>query len=105
MAKWFGKVGYEITENTKPGVWEPQITERSYFGDMLSDVAKRSATNKVNDDLSVANRISIVSDPFADQHFSQIKYVEIMGTLWEVSTVEVQRPRLILSVGGAYNGK
>lgn len=105
MAKWFGKVGYEITDNTKPGVWEPQITERPYFGDMLSDVSKRNSTNKVNDDLNVANRISIVSDPFAYQHHSQIKYVEIMGTLWEVSTVEVQYPRLILSVGGVYNGK
>lgn len=105
MAKWFGKVGYEITDNTMPGVWEPQITERPYFGDMLSDISKRSSTNKVNDDLNVANRISIISDPFANQHFSQIKYVEIMGTLWEVSTVEVQYPRLILTVGGVYNGK
>lgn len=105
MAKWFGKVGYEITDNIKSGVWEPQITERPYFGDMLSDVSKRNSTNKVNDDLNVANRISIISDPFANQHFSQIKYVEIMGTLWEVSMVEVQYPRLILTVGGVYNGK
>lgn len=105
MAKWNGKVGYITTEKTKPGVWEPKAVERPYFGDLLDNTYRRTETGKVNDDLSVANKISIVSDPFAYENFSAIKYVEFMGAFWEVSTAQVQYPRIILSLGGVYSGR
>lgn len=102
MAKWFGKVGYSITEETEPGIWEETIVEREYYGDMTSDRRKRQNSGEVNDDINLANVISIVADPFAYQNCSNITYVEIMGSNWKVSDVEVQRPRLILTVGGVY---
>ena len=102
MAKWFGKVGYSITEETEPGIWEETIVEREYYGDMTSDRRKRQNSGEVNDDINLANVISIVADPFAYQNCSNMAYVEIMGSNWKVSDVEVQRPRLILTVGGAY---
>ena len=102
MAKWFGKVGYSITEETEPGIWEETIVEREYYGDMTSDRRKRQNSGEVNDDINLANVISIVADPFAYQNCSNITYVEIMGSKWKVSDVEVQRPRLILTVGGVY---
>lgn len=105
MAKWYGKVGYIIQEEVEPGVWIPTPTERSYYGDLLSGMSKWSSANKVNDDLNVANKVSIMADPFANQHFSHIKYVEFMGALWNVTTIEPQPPRLILTVGGVYNGQ
>lgn len=105
MAKWYGKVGYMQTVNTRPGIWEPQTTEYPYSGDILSNVSKWTSSDKVNDNLDVANRISIVGDPFAYQNFSAIKYVEFMGALWEVKSVEVAFPRLILTIGGVYNGQ
>lgn len=105
MAKWYGKVGYIVTRETEPGIWEPAVTERNYFGDLLSNVSKWSTSSKVNDDLNVANRISIVADPFAYENFSSIKYIEYMNALWEVSSAEVQYPRIILTVGGVYNGE
>lgn len=105
MAKWYGKVGYVTTEKTKPGVWEPKSVERPYSGDVISNTIRRTEAGKVNDDLSVANRISIVADPFAYENFSAIKYVEFMGNFWEVSTAEVQYPRIILTVGGVYSGR
>lgn len=105
MAKWNGKVGYITTEKTKPGVWEPKATERPYFGDVISNTIRRTEAGKVNDDLSVANRISIVADPFAYENFSALKYVEFMGNFWEVSTAEVQYPRIILTIGGVYSGR
>lgn len=104
MAKWYGKVGYILNEETKPGVWQPSPTERQYFGDLLTNMAKWSSSGQVNDNLDVANKISIVADPFAYQNFSKIRYVEFMDALWKVTSVEVQRPRLILTVGGVYNG-
>ena len=102
MAKWFGKVGYSITEETEPGIWEETIIEREYYGDMTSDRRKRQNSGEINDDINLANVISIVADPFAYQNCSNMAYVEIMGSNWKVSDVEVQRPRLILTVGGVY---
>ena len=105
MAKWYGRVGYVETKEIEPGVWEPAVTERPYFGDLLKNVSKWVAnTNSVNDNLNVANQISIVADPYAYQHFSSVRYVEFMGTMWDVTSVEPQYPRLILSIGGVYDG-
>lgn len=105
MAKWYGRVGYVETVETGPGIWEPSVTERHYFGDLLKYVSKWSTnTNSVNDNLNVANQISIVADPYAYQHFSSIKYVEFMDTMWLVTSSELQHPRIILTVGGVYNG-
>ena len=106
MAKWYGKVGYIVSTEVEPGVWLPKPVERNYYGDVLSNTSKwANASNKVNDDLNVSNRISILADPFAYRTFNAIKYVEFMGALWDVTNVEVQYPRLILSVGGVYNGE
>ena len=34
----------------------------------------------------------------------RMAYAEIMGTKWKISEVEVQYPRLILTIGGVWNG-
>ena len=105
MAKWYGRVGYVKTVETEPGIWEPEVKERPYYGDLLKNVSKWATnTNSVNDNLNIANQISIVADPYAYQHFSSIKYVEFMGAMWDVTSVEPQYPRLILTVGGVYDG-
>lgn len=104
MAKWYGKVGYITTVETEPGIWDSIPVEKPYFGDLMKNVSKWSTSAKVNDDLNVANQISIVADPFAYQNFSSIKYIEFMGAFWDVTSVEVQHPRLILTIGGVYNG-
>lgn len=103
MAKYFGNIGYAVTEEVKPGVWEPQIVEREYFGDVTRIINRNQSTDKVNDNVVVSNAISIVADPFANKNFSTIVYAEYMGVLWKVSSVEVQFPRLILSIGEVYN--
>lgn len=104
MAKWFGKIGYAITSETEPGVWEPTIVEKSYYGDLTSDRRKRQNSGEVNDNINLANVISIIADPFAIQNCSYMAYAEVMGTRWKISDIEVQYPRLILTVGGVYNG-
>ena len=103
MGKWFGKVGYAVTEETEPGLWEEVITEREYYGDAFNERWKRQRGD-VNDDITVSQTISIVADPFAYQHCSNIIYVEYMGDKWKVSDVEHAYPRLKLIMGGVYNG-
>lgn len=104
MSKWFGKIGYATTKETTPGVWEEVITEREYFGDVYRNTRKLQSASQVNDDINVSNEISIVADPFARDNFYSMRYVEFMGTKWKVSNIEVQYPRLNLTIGGVYNG-
>lgn len=105
MAKFYGKIGYGETVETKPGNWEEQITERPYYGDLIRNMRRLQSSDKVNDDIVVSNQISIVADPFACQNFHQMRYVEFMGANWKITGVEVQYPRLILEIGGVYNDR
>lgn len=105
MAKWYGKVGYAISKETEPGIWEEEVVERSYYGELTRNTCKFQLSGTVNDNIDISNEISIVADPFAYENFHAIRYVEYMGANWNVNSVEPKRPRLILSVGGVYNGK
>ena len=104
MAKWFGAIGFAETVETVPGVWEEKIIERNYYGDLIRNKRLLQNASQVNDNINVANEISIVADPFANNHFHSMRYAEFMGTKWKISNVEVQYPRLILTIGGEYNG-
>lgn len=104
MAKWAGKVLYVETEETVPGVWVEQPTERFYYGDILTQNRRLESSGNLNDDINVSNRISIVADPYAYDHFHNMRSIEFEGARWKVTSVEVQRPRLILTLGGLYNG-
>ncbi len=105
MAKFYGAIGYSITEEVKPGVYAEKITERMYYGDLQRNTRRLQTASQVNDDIEISNEISIVADPFANENFHLMKYAEFMGTKWKVTSVEVQYPRLILTVGGLYNGE
>lgn len=106
MARYCGEIGYaETNVETAPGVWEDVIKERTYFGDVLRISRQlETVTDKVNGDISIGNSFSIVADAYAYENFFAMRYIKWMGTYWAVTNVEVQRPRLILSVGGVYNG-
>lgn len=110
MARFFGKVGYgqseetETEDETGSGVWVDQITERSYYGDVLQNMRNLRQGDNLTPDLSVQNLISIVADAYANEHFHAIRYVEWAGVLWTVSNVDVQSPRLLLTLGEVYHG-
>lgn len=101
--KWYGSIGFAELKETTPGVWTPEITERNYRGDLVRNTRRLQSTDQVNDDININNQISIVADPYANMKFHTIKYATFMGTKWKVSDIEVQYPRLILSLGGVYN--
>lgn len=107
MAKFYGKVGFVYTaeEPEDSGIWVEKTVEREYYGDVNRVVRRWDSGQKINDDINVNNEISILSDPFVVQNIPWIKYVLWNGVKWEVSSVEVQYPRLTLSIGGVYNGQ
>jgi len=104
MAKFHGEIGYSSSTETAPGVWTDIITKREYFGDVIRETKQWTSADKVNDNLVINNRISVVADDFAYTNFSAMRYVIWAGVYWKVSSIEIQRPRLILSLGGVYNG-
>lgn len=110
MARFYGRIGYgesvEVLDDEEngTGVWEDKIVEYSYYGDVIRNVRNLREGENLNFDLSVQNSISILADAYANEHFFAIRYVEWAGTLWTVSSVEVQSPRLILRLGEVYNG-
>lgn len=103
MARWAGKVGFETSVETEPGIWEEKINERKYYGDLNRNARRLESSNFINDNINISNEISFVADPYAKENFHEIRYVEFMGTKWKVSNIEVQFPRLVLSLGGIYN--
>lgn len=104
MAKWYDKIGYAgETKETKPGIWEEVITERFHSGDVLSNFRRLQTSGNVNDNVNISNKISIVADPFARDHFVDMRYAVYYGVKWKVTDVEVQYPRLILTLGGKWN--
>ena len=105
MAKFYGKIGYANTVETKPGVYEEQIVERSYYGDLIRNTRRLQSADQVNDDINISNEISIVADPYATSNVQTMRYAVFMGTKWKISNVEVSYPRLILTLGGVYNGQ
>lgn len=105
MAKFYGKIGYTEQVETRPGVWEEHITERAYYGEVYRNIRNLQNAGQVNDNVDIANEFSIVADPFAYQNFHSMRYIEFMGAKWKISKVDVQHPRLTLTVGGLYNGQ
>lgn len=104
MAKFSGVIGYITQTETTRGVWQNTVVEKPYVGDVLRDSRNWQTGDKVNETYTLNNRFSIVADPFAFANLQFIRYIKWMGASWKVTNVEVQRPRLLLTIGGQYNG-
>lgn len=102
--KFYGVVAYAITEEVIPGKWKECIVKKQYRGDITRVSRRLQSADKVNDDIRINNEIRILADAFAYQNFQNIRYVVWMGTKWKVESVTVDRPRLVLEIGGEYNG-
>ena len=104
MAKYYGKIGFAESVESAPGVHVEKIVERNYYGELVRNSRRLQSANQLNDNINISNEISIVADPYADKNFHMMRYIEFMGTKWKINNVEVQPPRLILTIGGVWNG-
>lgn len=107
MGKFWGIVGFVTSQEKEgsPGVTIEVPDEHEYGGDVIRHVRRwQGVADHVNDDVTIDVQINIICDPFAFENFSHIRYVQWMGSLWKVNSIEVQYPRLLLSIGGVYNG-
>lgn len=103
MAKFYGKVGFLRTEESAPDVYSEVLTERLYKGDVIRNQKRYQSSESLNDDVVLSNNISIVADDYANENVFAIRYVIYKGVPWKVTNAEIQRPRIILTLGGKYN--
>ena len=104
MAKFFGNIGFSTTVETSPGVYSDDIVPREYYGDILREGRRWEKGTDENDDLIVNNYVSIVADAFAYENYQAMKWVEIVGAKWKISSVEIEYPRIKITLGGVWNG-
>lgn len=104
MAKYSGLVGYVTQEEKKPGVWSSVENPKMMKGDIIRQSSSSQNDNKVNSDISLSHRVSLIGDAYAFDNYYNIKWISIDGRKWEVPSIEIQRPRIIVTVGGLYNG-
>lgn len=104
MAKYYGTIGYAAEVEAEPGVWINDIIERKYRIEILKHSLKYQSSSQVNDNINISNRFSIVADSYAKENSHLMKYVEFMGTKWKILEINVDYPKLILTIGGVYNG-
>jgi hypothetical protein len=105
MAKFYGKIGFARLVEDSPGVWIEDVEERYYYGDVLASTVRYENSGNVNDNLNISNKISILSDSFANENLHSMKYIEFMATKWKINNIEILYPRLVLTIGGVYNGE
>lgn len=104
MAKFFGEIGFATQVETSPGIWEDQIVEKQYYGDVFRESRRFSTTDQVLDKINLSNQISILADGYVVDNIQNLRYVRWLGGLWKISYVELKFPRLVLEMTGVYNG-
>lgn len=105
MAKFFGKIGFSKTTETAPGVFEDLIDPREYYGDIERQGRRWENSENINDDLVVNNYVSVLADDFAYENIGNMKWVEFLGSKWKIKSVEMEYPRIKITLGGVWNGE
>lgn len=103
MAKFYGVIGYVVQKESAPGVWEDVVAEKNYRGDIILNQQRWQGSDKVNDNFNLDNSISVISDEFAHKNIGAMKYIVWNGVKWNIQSISIKRPRIIIQLGGVYN--
>lgn len=104
MAKFYGEIGFSITEETAPGVWTEQIVARNYCGETIQNHRRWAEGASLNDDVTLTVKVSVIADDFITQNLPFVRYIKWHGNKFKVNMVDTQYPRIIMNLGGVYNG-
>ena len=106
MARFYGKIGFVLgAEETRPGIWKENTNVRNYYGDVMKRRLSWESGDSANDDIKIGNQFSVLADEFAETHLYAMRWLEWKGTKWKITSVEIERPRMILTIGDVYNGE
>lgn len=102
--RFFGEIGFGFPVEKSKGVWDDSITEHNYYGEVVQNTQNMSNSGSVLTEIDFQTTISVVADAYALENFTAIKYIRWAGSLWTVRSVQLRRPRLLLTLGEVYNG-
>ena len=100
--KWSGLIAFHEEVEDEPGIFLPKVVTYPYYGDILQLSWKEQLGGKINADLHISNKLSVIADQQLQQNFHKIAYVTFGGAKWTVVNVEVAFPRLNLMLGSLY---
>lgn len=103
MARFFGQVGYVTQVETVPGVWQNLEKVRKMKGDIIRQNSNNRGSSQLHDDVVLNHRISLIGDAYCFDNYFNLKWVKMDTKKWKVVGVEIQRPRIIVSLGGLWN--
>lgn len=101
--RYHGFIGYSVDVETYPGVWEEEIVEHEYYGNVIKQRINVEGEKTINPKIAISNNISIIANPYAYEHVEAIRYATYLGKKWNVTAIEIQTPRIILTLGDIYN--
>lgn len=101
--KWYGNIGFGIPVNEND-IHTEVITDKPYKGDILENNLRWQQSDKIDDDLNITNKISVIANDFAYDNIGYMKYVELRGNKWKIVSATLQYPRILLTIGGVWNG-
>ena len=85
------------------------MIEKPCRGDLIKNIGRNEPSGEVHDDLSLANQVNIVADPYAMEHLGVMRYLKFsfpkIGGVWKINSAELIYPRVKLELGGIYNGE
>lgn len=102
MARYFGHIGFATQIETSPGIWTDIIEQRPYKGDVIRNGRRYDSGESINDNFTITNTFSIISDAFLYSHIPAMRYIEYLGSKFKITSVDIDRPRVTISVGGVY---
>jgi hypothetical protein len=105
MAKFSGAIGYALPVEESPGVWLDTVVEKSYRGDVTVNQYQIQSGDQLNDNINIDNSISIIADAYAYDNIGVMKYVVWRNTAWKIQSFSINRPRIVIKIGGVYNGE
>ena len=105
MAKFCGYIGFVKDETVRPGVVKNVAIEKPYRGELSGMTFQWESSGQVNDNVDLDNTLSIVADSYMQENFYAIRYVKMRGAAWCVTRIRERFPRLVLTIGGLYNGE
>jgi hypothetical protein len=115
MAKFYGTIGYSVTKEIMvddgsgsevgTGKWVDEVIEKLYTGDVIKPAYKWRSTDNINPDVVVSDTISIIADGFMLSNTHSMKYVRWRDACWSIVGVDIERPRVLITLGGLFSGQ
>lgn len=104
--KFHGFLGFVkfVESGTSPGKFDVVEEEIPVKGDLLRNALKYEpveGNEKLN--MAISNRFSFIAPNRVFENFEFLKFITWNNVRWNISNIEVNSPRLIVSISGVYN--